>query len=62
MSSWTREIYFPRAAFTRVRGGARLALIHVNVPQHDLRGVREGWRKYYWKPWKAHLKKTARGK
>ncbi len=49
-------------AFERVRGGARLELTHVNVPQHDLRGVTEGWRKYYWKPWKAYLKKTARGK
>ncbi len=49
-------------AFTRVRGGARLDLVHVNVPQHDLRGVREGWRTYYWKPWKASLKKTDRKK
>jgi hypothetical protein len=27
----------------------------VNVPVQDHQGVRDGWPKFYWKPWKAHL-------
>jgi hypothetical protein len=30
-------------------------LVHVGVPQHDQNGVRNGWAKYYWKPWKKYL-------
>ncbi len=35
----------------------RIELVHVNVADRDVRGVTEGWRKYYWKPWRAYLKK-----
>jgi len=30
-------------------------LVHVNVPDHDYQGVNQGWRKYYWKPWRQYL-------
>jgi hypothetical protein len=30
-------------------------LVHANVPQHDHRGVSEGWPTYYWKPWKKYI-------
>lgn len=41
--------------FSKVAGGGRIDLTHVNVPAQDHKGVAEGWRKYYWKPWKAYL-------
>ena len=35
----------------------RIQLVHVNVADRDVRGVTEGWKKYYWKPWRAYLTK-----
>jgi activator of HSP90 ATPase len=35
----------------------RIQLVHVNVADRDVRGVTEGWTKYYWKPWRAYLTK-----
>lgn len=35
--------------------GARIELAHVNVPEDDFAGVSQGWEKYYWTPWRAHL-------
>ena len=43
--------------FSRVAGGAQIDLVHVGVPEYDHKGVREGWPKYYWKPWKKFLAK-----
>ncbi len=43
--------------FSKAPGGGRIDLVHVNVPDHDYAGVRKGWPKYYWKPWRAYLKK-----
>lgn len=41
---------------------ARIQLVHVNVADRDARGVTEGWKKYYWTPWRAYLKKRRRGR
>jgi activator of HSP90 ATPase len=41
--------------FAKTRGGARLDLVHVGVPSYDQKGVRGGWPKYYWKPWKRYF-------
>ena len=35
--------------------GARIELVHVNVPEEDFAGVSEGWEKYYWNPWRTFL-------
>jgi hypothetical protein len=43
--------------FTEVRGGSRVDLVHVNVAAQDHKGVTNGWRKYYWGPWRAYLAK-----
>ncbi|ABF42876.1 conserved hypothetical protein [Candidatus Koribacter versatilis Ellin345] len=43
--------------FTDTKSGGRVDLVHVNVPAHDHRGVTEGWKKYYWKPWRAYFRK-----
>jgi len=33
----------------------RIELTHVNVPEQDHRGVTNGWKKYYWRPWRKYL-------
>jgi len=43
--------------FSKVPGGAQIDLVHVGVPAYDHKGVRQGWPKYYWKPWKKFLGK-----
>ena len=43
--------------FSKVAGGAQVDLVHVGVPAYDHKGVRKGWPKYYWKPWKRFLRK-----
>ncbi len=42
-------------AFARAPGGARLTLVHANIPDRYASGIRRGWPKYYWKPWRAYL-------
>jgi activator of HSP90 ATPase len=42
--------------FSKVAGGAQIDLVHVGVPAYDHKGVRRGWPKYYWRPWKKFLK------
>ncbi|HVN82348.1 MAG TPA: SRPBCC domain-containing protein [Terriglobia bacterium] len=34
---------------------ARIDLVHVDVSDIDYKGVKEGWPKYYWKPWRKAL-------
>jgi activator of HSP90 ATPase len=41
--------------FEKARGEGIVEVVHVGVPQHDQKGVRSGWPKYYWKPWKKYL-------
>ena len=41
--------------FTPQGGKGRIDLMHVNVPDHDYRGVNNGWKTYYWKPWRKYL-------
>lgn len=38
----------------------RIDLTHANVPKHDHAGVTSGWKKYYWGPLRAYLKKRGR--
>jgi activator of HSP90 ATPase len=38
----------------------RIRLVHVNVADRDVRGVTEGWGKYYWRPWRAYLRRRRR--
>ena len=37
--------------------GTRIELVHVNVADHDVAGVSEGWQVYYLAPWREYLKK-----
>ena len=43
--------------FGRAAGGGQVDLVHVGVPAYDQKGVRKGWPKYYWRPWKKFLRK-----
>jgi activator of HSP90 ATPase len=47
-------------AFSRARGGGRIRLVHANVPDGRAARIRRGWRKYYWTPWKAYLRRAGR--
>src|SRR5207245_11124157 len=46
--------------FTPKGKRGRIDLTHVNVPAHDYRGVNSGWKKYYWRPWRKLLTKSAK--
>jgi activator of HSP90 ATPase len=56
-TSWKREDAdsILIITFDKTKSGGRVELVHVNVPEHDHKGVSEGWDKYYWKPWRRHL-------
>jgi activator of HSP90 ATPase len=41
--------------FNQTPSGTRVDLVHANVPEHDHKGVTEGWKKYYWNPWREYL-------
>ena len=41
--------------FTPKGRSGRIDLMHVNVPDHDYRGVNNGWKSYYWQPWRKYL-------
>lgn len=42
-------------SFSDTDEGGRIDLVHIGVPEHDHVGVTEGWPKFYWTPWRAHL-------
>jgi activator of HSP90 ATPase len=46
--------------FTPKGKRGRIDLTHINVPAHDYRGVNNGWKKYYWRPWRKFLTKSAK--
>ena len=41
--------------FSKTPSGGRMDLVHANVSEHDHKGVTEGWKGYYWKPWRKYL-------
>ena len=46
--------------FSRARGGGRISLVQVNVPDAHASSIDRGWLQYYWKPWKTHLRRKSR--
>ncbi|MGH7851835.1 MAG: SRPBCC domain-containing protein [Candidatus Binatia bacterium] len=42
-------------SFWAAEDGARIELVHANIPEEDFAGVSQGWEKYYWTPWRAYL-------
>jgi activator of HSP90 ATPase len=45
--------------FSKAPGGGQVNLVHANIPDHASPGIRRGWPKYYWKPWRTYLKKKS---
>ena len=45
-------------AFSSAGDLGRIDLVHANVADRDVEGVRKGWRKFYWTPWKRYLAQT----
>jgi activator of HSP90 ATPase len=43
--------------FSRVRGGGRISMSHVNVPDAHASSIDRGWVEYYWRPWRAYLRR-----
>ncbi len=39
----------------RMKG--RIMLLHFDVPEVDYKGVTEGWKLYYWVPWREYLRR-----
>jgi activator of HSP90 ATPase len=48
-------------AFSRVPGGGRIAMTHVNVPDANAASITRGWSDYYWKPFRRYLKRSPKG-
>jgi len=48
--------------FSKAPGGGQVDLVHENVPEHDRKGVTQGWPKYYWEPWKKYLAQKAKAR
>src|SRR4030081_3990423 len=42
--------------FEKTRNGEAIHLAHVGVAPYEHKGVTQGWRKYYWKPWTEYLR------
>ena len=46
--------------FSRVPGGGRISMTHVNVPDANAASIKRGWDESYWKPWKKSLRRKRR--
>ena len=44
-------------SFSREGENGKIDLVHLDVPEHDFEGVKEGWDKRYFIPWKEYLEK-----
>ena len=68
VQTW-RSVNWPATAIDSVltltfwpaKDGARIEIVHVNVPEEDFAGVSQGWEKYYWTPWRVYLMRRAGG-
>ena len=45
--------------FTEQGDKGRIDLVHLDVPDHDLEGVRTGWEERYFAPWRAYLQRRS---
>jgi len=44
--------------FAAEGGSGRIELVHVGVAPSDVDGVRDGWLRYYWTPWREYLERV----
>jgi len=55
---WVRLVHIDSVLvlpFWPQEDGARIELAHINVSDADFAGVRHGWEKYDWTPWRAFV-------
>ncbi len=45
-------------SFEDTKAGGRVSMVHVNVADHDAKGVNAGWKSHYWDPWRKYLRAT----
>ncbi len=64
VQSWRSASFRPEDAdstliltFTSQGDEGRIDLVHLDVPDHDIDGVTQGWKKFYWTPWREYLAK-----
>jgi len=43
--------------FKKHKRGTRLELHHINIPDHDYKGIQKGWPSFYWKKWKQYFRR-----
>ena len=43
--------------FTAQGNEGRIDLVHLDVPDQDLDGVKKGWEAFYWTPWRKYLER-----
>lgn len=48
--------------FIDTKKGGQILLSHTGVPKFDHKDIVKGWKRYYWRPWKAHLKSLGAAK
>lgn len=46
-------------AFSDTPQGGRIDMTHANVPSDQADDYAEGWKEYYWKPWKAYVRERS---
>jgi activator of HSP90 ATPase len=42
-------------SFEQKKKDTLLTMVHANVPDNRVAGIRDGWNEFYWKPWKKYL-------
>jgi activator of HSP90 ATPase len=42
-------------SFKQKKNDVLLAMVHANIPNNRVKGIKEGWTEFYWKPWKKYL-------
>lgn len=44
-------------SFDTAGNEGQIDLVHIDVPDHEIESVTEGWHTNYWKPWRTFLEK-----
>ena len=46
--------------FHETETGTELEMVHTNLPEEKAEDVNQGWKTYYWKPWKEYIRDMGR--
>jgi activator of HSP90 ATPase len=58
-SDWSKESLDSTfiLQFEKKGKDAQLVMVHANIPERYVKGIKSGWNDFYWKPWKVYLSK-----